>query len=157
MRLSNRSKASRYNFINTFILMMLAIGIISFLLEQYKFNILGIKSYLLIVIPLFFLILFYINGRQIFEYDSDGEAVHFKNRNIVPFISTTLNDEFPKYKLLRYETVTFLFVKRLYITISSKNNGATILKYEISYLTQKQVSDLKFSLNKIIKANKERR
>lgn len=157
MRLSNRSKASRYNFFNTFLLMMLIIGIISFLLEQYKFNILGIESYLLIVIPLFLLILFYINGRQIFEYDSDGEAIHFRNRNILPFISKPLNDEFPKYKLISYETVTILFIKRLYITISSKNTGSTILKYEISYLTHKEVNDLKFSLNKIVKANKERR
>lgn len=157
MRLSNRTKAPIYNFINTLLLMMFFGGIIGFIIEEYKFQILGALSYLLIIIPVSLLVIFYINGRQIFEYDSDGEALHFKNRNIVPFLNTPLSDEFPKYKLMKFETVSLLFVKRLYITISSKNSGSTILKYEISYLSQKEVNDLKFSLNKVIKANKERR
>ncbi|MBW7674738.1 hypothetical protein [Chryseobacterium chendengshani] len=157
MRLSNRSKAPIYNFVNTLLLMTLLIGIIAFLLEEYKFNILGLESYLLIIIPLILLTLYYLNGRQIFEYDSDGEAIHFRNRNIIPFLSKALSDEFPKYKLIKYDVVNIFFVKRLYLTISSKNSGSTILKYEISYLTQKEVNDLKFSLSKVIKANKERR
>jgi hypothetical protein len=136
---------------------MLLAGIIGFIMEKYKFQILGGLSYLLIIIPLLLLILYYVNGRQIFEYDSDGEALHFKNRNIVPFLNEPLSDEFPKYKLMKFETVSLLFIRRLYITITSKNNGSTVLKYEISYLTQKEVNDLKFSLNKVIKANKERR
>lgn len=157
MRLSNRTKTPIYNFINTLLLMLLCIGIVSFILEKYKFNILGGISYLLIIFPLLLLITYHVNGRQIFEYDSDGEALHFRNRNIVPFLSTPLSDEFPKYKLIKFDTINILFIKRLYITISSKNNGSTVLKYEISYLTKKEVNDLKFSLNKVIKANKERR
>ncbi|RZJ46769.1 MAG: hypothetical protein EOO19_10060 [Chryseobacterium sp.] len=156
MRLSNRTKAPLYNFINTLLLMMLSVGIIAFILEHYKFQILGGISYLLIVIPLFLLILYYINGRQIFEYDSDGEALHFKNFNIVPFLSRPLSDEFPKYKIMKFETVSMFFIKRLYVTINSKNSGSTILKYDISYLTKKEVNDLRFSLNKVIKANKEK-
>jgi len=157
MRLSNRTKTPIYNFINTLLLMLLCIGIVGFILEKYKFNILGGISYLLIILPLLLLITYYVNGRQIFEYDSDGEALHFRNRNIVPFLSKPLSDEFPKYKLLKFDTINIFFIKRLYITISSKNNGSTVLKYEISYLTKKEVNDLKFSLNKVIKANKERR
>ncbi|MDF2930826.1 MAG: hypothetical protein K0R36_157 [Chryseobacterium sp.] len=158
MRLSNRTKTPIYNFINTLLLMMLLGGIIGFILEKYKFQILGGLSYLLIIVPILLLILYYVSGRQIFEYDSDGEALHFKNRNVVPFLNRPLNDEFPKYKLMKFETINMLFfVRRLYITISSKNSGSTILKYEISYLTQKEVNDLKFSLNKVTKANKERR
>ncbi|NMR32596.1 hypothetical protein HIO71_00080 [Chryseobacterium aquaticum] len=157
MRLSNRTKTPIYNFINTLLLMLLCIGIVGFILEKYKFNVLGGISYLLIILPLVLLITYYVNGRQIFEYDSDGEALHFRNRNIVPFLSTPLSDEFPKYKLLKFDTINIFFIKRLYITISSKNNGSTVLKYEISYLTKKEVNDLKFSLNKVIKANKERR
>jgi hypothetical protein len=137
---------------------MLLGGIIGFILEKYKFQILGGLSYLLIIVPILLLILYYVSGRQIFEYDSDGEALHFKNRNVVPFLNRPLNDEFPKYKLMKFETINMLFfVRRLYITISSKNSGSTVLKYEISYLTQKEVNDLKFSLNKVTKANKERR
>ncbi|EJL71827.1 hypothetical protein [Chryseobacterium populi] len=157
MRLSNRNKASVYNFINTLLFMILAGGITGFFLEESRFNILGQESYLLIIIPVVLLGIFYLSGRQIFEYDSDGEALNFKNRNIIPFLDRPLSDEFPKYKLLKYEIVQLLFFKRLYITISSKNSGSTMLKYEISYLTKKEVNDLKFSLNKVVKANNEKK
>lgn len=137
--------------------MILAGGITGFFLEESRFNILGQESYLLIIIPVVLLGIFYLSGRQIFEYDSDGEALNFKNRNIIPFLDRPLSDEFPKYKLLKYEIVQLLFFKRLYITISSKNSGSTMLKYEISYLTKKEVNDLKFSLNKVVKANNEKK
>lgn len=156
MRLSNRSKAPVYSFVNTLLIIVVLGGIAAFLLERYKFNILGWESYLLIIIPFMILGLFYMSGRQIFEYDSDGEALHFRNRNIIPFLSKPLSDEFPKYKLISYELLNMIFVKRLYITISSKNSGSTILKYEISYLTKKEVTDLKFSLTKVVKNNKEK-
>lgn len=156
MRLSNRNKAPGYNFINTLLIMIVIGGIVSFFLEEYKFNILGSESYLLIIIPVIMLFIFHLTGRQIFEYDSDGEALNFKNRNIIPFLDKPLSDEFPKYKLISYEIVNLLFVKRLYVTISSKNSGSTMLKYEISYLTTKEVNDLKFSLNKVVKANNEK-
>ncbi|MEY8760690.1 hypothetical protein [Chryseobacterium tongliaoense] len=157
MRLSNRNKASVYNFINTLLFMILAGGITGFFLEESRFNILGQGSYLLIIVPVILLGIFYLNGRQIFEYDSDGEALNFKNRNIIPFLNKPLSDEFPKYKLLKYEIVQIFFLKRLYITISSKNSGSTMLKYEISYLTKKEINDLKFSLNKVVKANNEKK
>lgn len=157
MRLSNRSKAPVYSFINTLLLMIMAGGIGAFLLEEYKFNILGSESYLLIIIPVLLLIFFYFSGRQIFEYDSDGEAIHFRNRNIIPFLDKPLSDEFPKYKLIKYEIVSVFFVRRLYITISSKNSGSTILKYEVSYLTRREINDLKLSLNKVVKTNNEKK
>jgi hypothetical protein len=157
MRLSNRNKTSVYSFINTLLIMFLAAGAGAYFLEEHKFNILGKESMLLIAVPLFLIILFYLNGRQIFEYDSDGEALHFRNRNVIPFLQKPLNDEFPKYKLLKFEIINMVFMKRLYITISSKSNGTTILKYEISYLTRKEITDLRISLNKVIKTNKENR
>lgn len=157
MRLSNRKKAPVYNFFNTLLLIMLSAGITGFILDKMRFNILEGKSYLLILIPLVLLIIFYLNGRQIFEYDSDGEALHFKNRNIIPFLNKPLSDEFPKYKLIKYEVVSVLFLRRLYVTISSKNSGSTILAYETSYLTRKEANDLKISLNKVVNANKEKR
>ncbi|MEJ5104044.1 hypothetical protein [Chryseobacterium sp. MYb328] len=137
--------------------MMVVFGIIGFLANDYRFHALGNESYLMVIIPVLLLIFFFLNGRQIFEYDSDGEALHFKNRNIIPFLSKALHDEFPKYKLIKYDVVSIFFIKRLYITVSSKNNGSTILKYQISYLTRKEVNDLKLSLNKVVKANKEKK
>lgn len=157
MRLSNRNKASIYNFINTLLIMSVIAGIACYFLEEYRFNILGWESYLFIVIPVLFLTLFYLNGRQIFEYDSDGEALNFKNRNIIPFLDKPLHDEFPKYKLISYEVIDIFFVKRLYVTISSKNSGSTMLKYEVSYLTKKEITDLRFSLNKVVKTNNEKK
>ncbi|KMQ64853.1 hypothetical protein ACM46_11575 [Chryseobacterium angstadtii] len=156
MRLSNRNKASVYNFIHTLLLMMVIFGITAFLLNEYRFHAVGKVSYGFILLPVMLLVIFHLNGRQIFEYDSDGEALNFKNRNIIPFLDRPLHDEFPKYKLISYEIVKLFSFKRLYITISSKSSGATILKYEISYLSQKEVNDLKLSLNKVVKANKEK-
>ena len=155
MRLNNRNKSGLYNFLMTLLLMLLIAGIIGFLLERYKFDILGWESSFLIILPVLLLAIFFIRGRQIFEYDSDGEALNFKNRNIMLFLDKPLNDEFPKYKLMKYEVVNALIFKRLYITISSKKNNATTLKYDISYLTKKQLMDLKVSLSKVVRTNQE--
>ncbi|TXI89976.1 MAG: hypothetical protein E6Q36_02425 [Chryseobacterium sp.] len=137
--------------------MIAVFGIIVFAANEYRFHAMDKESYLLIIIPVLLLIVFYISGRQIFEYDSDGEALNFKNRNVIPFLNKPLHDEFPKYKLIKYDVVSIFFFKRLYITVSSKNNGSTILKYQISYLSNKEVNDLKLSLNKVVKANKEKK
>jgi len=137
--------------------MILSGGCIGFIVDKMRFDILDEKSYILIIVPAILLIINYLYGRQIFEYDSEGEALHFRNRNIVPFIDKPLNDEFPKYKLIKFEMVSILFFSRLYLTVSSKNGGSAILKYETSYLTKKEVNDLKTSLNKVINANKEKR
>ena len=117
----------------------------------------GNESVLFVLLPFVLLILFLVRGRQIFEYDSDGEAVNFKNRNIIPFLSKEIRDEFPKYKILSYEVVNAFLFKKLYVKIKSRkeHHQAIILKYDISYLTDKEIKDLKFSLKKIIKANKE--
>ncbi|CEJ69037.1 hypothetical protein BN1195_01329 [Chryseobacterium oranimense G311] len=155
MRLSNRNKASAYNFVHTLLVMMALFGIAAFLLNEYRFHAVGEESYIFLIVPILLLVIFHLNGRQIFEYDSDGEALNFKNRNIIPFLDRSLHDEFPKYKLIKYEIVRIFFIKRLYVTISSKNTGSTILKYEISYLSQKEINNLKLSLNKVVKTNKE--
>jgi hypothetical protein len=137
--------------------MLLAGGCIGFIVDKIRFNILDEKSCFLIIVPIVLLIVIYLHGKQIFEYDSEGEAVHFRNRSITSFLNKPQSDEFPKYKLVKFEMFSFLFFRRLYVTILSKNSGTTTLTYEISYLTRKQVSDLKTSLNKIIRANKEKR
>ena len=156
IRLSNKKKTSLYRFFNIILLMILSGGCISFIIDRIRFNILDEKSYFLIVIPVVLLIVMYLHGRQIFEYDSEGEAIHFRNRSIFPFFNKPQSDEFPKYKLVKFEMISILFFRRLYVTILSKNSGTTTLKYEISYLTRKEVNDLKTSLNKIIIANKEK-
>ena len=157
MRLSNRSRIPIYNFVLTLINVLIVIGLAGFILEKTRLAMFGNESVLFVLLPVVLLILFLVRGRQIFEYDSDGEAVNFKNRNIIPFLSKEIRDEFPKYKILSYEVVNAIVFKKLYIKIKSKkeHHQAIILKYDISYLTDKEIKDLKFSLKKIIKANRE--
>ena len=157
MRLSNRSRIPIYNFVLTLINVLIVIGLAGFILEKTRLAMFGNESILFVLLPVVLLILFLVRGRQIFEYDSDGEAVNFKNRNIIPFLNKEIRDEFPKYKILSYEVVNAIFFKKLFVKIKSRkeHHQAIILKYVISYLTDKEIKDLKFSLKKIIKANRE--
>ena len=157
MRLSNRSRIPIYNFVLTLINVLIVIGLAGFILEKTRLAMFGNESILFVLLPVVLLILFLVRGRQIFEYDSDGVAVNFKNRNNIPFLSKEIRDEFPKYKILSYEVVNAIFFKKLFVKIKSRkeHHQAIILKYDISYLTDKEIKDLKFSLKKIIKANKE--
>lgn len=156
MRLSNKRKAGIYNFISTAVVFFTIISIVVYIIDIYVVSIFGWKALLFVALSLLMLIIFYLKGRQIFEYDSDGEVLNFKNRNVLSFLSKDISDEFPKYKLLKYDLVNALIFKRLYISISSKKRHSITLKYDISYLTNKEIRDLKVLLNKVIKENKEK-
>ncbi len=155
MRLSNRNKVPVYNFILTLINVLIIVGVIAFILEETRLFMLGRESILFIIVPITFLLLFIIRGRQIFEYDSDGEAVNFKNKNIVPFLGKEARDEFPKYKIISFEVVNAIIFKKLFIKIKSKKDHNTILKYDISYLNKREIKDLKASLKKITHKNQQ--
>jgi hypothetical protein len=158
MRLSNRNKIPTYSFIYSLAGIVFILGVIAFILEINKFDIFGKKAWVLLVIPGLMFLLLYFLGRPVFEYDSDGEALNFRNSHIL-FILAKKNakDEFPKYKLLKFNIFNALIFRKLYVYISSKKSHVLILKYDISFLSRKQVKDLKFSLNKVIKGNKENR
>lgn len=156
MRLSNRNRAPYYNFVLTLLNVLIVIGVFAYILEKTRLAMFGAEEIFFLIIPFALFLLFILRGRQIFEYDSDGEAINFKNRNIIPFIGREARDEFPKYKLISYEVVNAILFKKLYIKIKSKkDHAAIILKYDISYLTNREIKDLKLSLNKIVKANRE--
>ena len=154
MRLNNRNKIGYFQFLSTFVVTLFLLGIFLFFVEYYFYKLLGSVAILFLVIPTLIIVIFYLRGRQIFEYDSDGEALNFKNKNVVLFLDKPLSDEFPKYKLKSYEIVNALILKRLYVTISSKKSNAIILKYDVSYLSKKELNDLKLSLSKVTKNNK---
>jgi len=156
MRLSNRNKVPVYNFIYSLCGIVFISGVIAYVLEINKFDIFGDKSWVLLLMPSLIFLLLYFLGRPIFEYDSDGEALNFRNNHILYLLSKkNAKDEFPKYKLLKFNIVNALIFRKLYIYISSKKSHVLILKYDVSFLSRKQIKDLKFSLNKVIKANKE--
>lgn len=136
--------------------MILIFSVALFILERYRIDFLGVESYLLLVFPIVLWLIFYLRGRQIFEYDSDGEALNFRNRNVVTIFGNAASDEFPKYKLISYEVVNFLIFKRLYVKIQSKKSKFIVLKYDISYLSRREIRDLKASLNKVVKANENK-
>ena len=79
MRLSNRSRIPIYNFVLTLINVLIVIGLAGFILEKTRLAMFGNESILFVLLPVVLLILFLMRGRQIFEYDSDGEAVNFNN------------------------------------------------------------------------------
>jgi hypothetical protein len=155
MRLSNRNRVPFYNFVLTLINVLIVVGLVAFILEKTRLAMFGNESILFILVPVVFLFLFIMRGRQIFEYDSDGEAVNFKNRNVIPFLSKEARDEFPKYKLVSYEIVNAFLFKKLYIRIKSKKEHIAVLKYDVSYLSNREIRDLKTSLGKIVRANRQ--
>lgn len=155
MRLNNRNKAGYFQFLSILVVMIFFGGIIAYFLERNIYDYVDTGAIFLIIIPLIIALIFYFRGSQIFEYDSDGEALHFRNKNVVFFLDKNTNDEFPKYKLLKYEIVNILILKRLYITVKSKRNKSLILQYDISYLSRKELNDLETSLKHVLKNNKE--
>ena len=156
MRLSNRNRIPVFSFIYSLVGIIFILGVIAYILEINKFDIFGNKVWILLAIPLMLFLLLYFIGRPVFEYDSDGETLNFRNSHIL-YLLTKKNakDEFPKYKLLKFNIVNVLFFKRLYVYISSKKSHVIILKYDVTFLSKKQLKDLKFSLNKVVQINKE--
>ena len=157
MRLSNKNKKGYYYFSAGFVLIVLFTGIVLFLIQRFHYGNKSFSAALLFIIPAFIAMVYYIRGKHIFEYDSDGEALHFRNKNVVFFWKKTLNDEFPKYKLESFEIVDAVFFRQLYIKISSKKNASVLRKYDISYVSNKELSNLKMSLSKVVKANSEKK
>lgn len=156
MRLSNRNKTPFYSFIYSLAGIILILWLIAFILEINKFDVLGDKSWVLLFIPTVMLLFLYLSGRPIFEYDSDGEALNFRNCHILFLLSqNNAKDEFPKYKLIKYNVVNVLIFSTLYVYVSSKKSNVVILKYDLTFMTKKEIKDLKFSLNKVVKTNGE--
>ena len=154
--IKQQKKSTYIQFFTDFsLLFAIIVGAMTFL-NIIKLPVLGkMASISLLLIGGAGLVIIFLRGRQIFEYDSDGEALNFKNHSIIPFLGKEAKDEFPKYKLVSFEIVNALLFKRLYIRITSKKHKESILKYDISYLTSSEIRDLKLSLQRTIKANKE--
>ncbi|NLN32709.1 MAG: hypothetical protein GX159_03825 [Flavobacteriaceae bacterium] len=99
-------------------------------------------------------------GPQHVEYNSDGEVLNIKTQDAFwakHFPKMRRLVDFPKRKLISYKIKQCLFLKHLELTIKSKRSqtGISKLRFNITFLSHSEISDLKRSLNRIVKRNKE--
>lgn len=119
-----------------------------------------ISPYLLIAIILLLLLIMYFLGHQHVEYDSDGEVINIRTKDVFwskYFPGQKIVMDFPKNKLVSFTIRQSLLRKTLemYVTSKRSSNGVTKLKFNITFLSKSETNDLKRSLNKIIKNNQE--
>lgn len=114
----------------------------------------------LVALFLVLIYLFYKIGHQHVEYSSDGEVLNIKTQDafwVKYFPKTRSIVDFPKSKLSSFNVKNSLFHKQLdlYVTSKRSQSGFIKLSFNITYLSKNEVSDLKRSLTKIVKRNKE--
>ncbi|MFV0304343.1 MAG: hypothetical protein ACK5IC_02525 [Moheibacter sp.] len=117
-----------------------------------------ISPYILCAIFLFLIISLYKFGHQHVEYSSDGEVLNIKTGDsfwVKYFPKSRVVVDFPKHKLINYKIYNRILYKKLELYITSKRNqsGIAKLSFNITYLSQSEITDLKRSLSKIIKKN----
>ena len=150
MKISNKKRRMAFAIQAIIVFLLVVFGVVGYVVSKdAHFNALGVSKEWLLIFPFLVLILYTLAGRPIFEYDGDGEALNFKNQLVLPLIRKSASDEFPKYKFLDFEIVNLFIVKRLYVKISSKRKSHITLRYDISYLSNKEICDLRSSLKEV--------
>ncbi len=95
---------------------------------------------------------------QLFEFDSDGETLNFKNNGL--FFSKFMEyrvkrAEFPKPKLLDFKVSDYGFYATLKIYITSRRKkGPRSYRFNITFLSGKKKKGMIESLNKVLEKNK---
>src|SRR5690606_34094460 len=95
---------------------------------------------------------------QLFEFDSDGETLNFKNNGV--FFSKFMEyrvkrAEFPKGKLMNFEVSDYGICESLKIFISSRRKkGPRDYTFNITFLNKKKKRGMIDSLNKVLQKNK---
>ncbi len=157
MKINNKRIKSYIQFIYLLIGTLFVLFLVT---KFYPFRVFKrIPVYMFPVSGFILLIIMQYRGKQLFEYDSDGEALNFKNKDAVLsyFIpSLRKHSEFPKRKLNSYKINKNPLKKTLKVTIKSKKSrtGFSQLKYDISYLKKAEIKKIKKSLDKILEENK---
>ena len=157
MRINNRKIKPIIKFIYTLILLGLLASVLFSIVEINFLKTIPIWG--VVVIALTILLIIYLRGDQLFEYDSDGEALNFRTQDAFwgdIFPKTKKSSEFPKEKLVSFQITGFFLKRTLCLTIKSKRSqsGFSKLKYNITYLNSQERRDLKRSLKKVIEDNK---
>ncbi len=95
---------------------------------------------------------------QLFEFDSDGETLNFKNNGV--FFSKFMEyrvkrAEFPKGKLIDFSILDLGIFSSLKIIIQSKRKkGPRTYTFNITFLSRKKKRGMKESLRKVVEKNK---
>lgn len=109
------------------------------------------------ILLLLFAVYFHRIG-QIFEFDSDGETLNFKNNGL--FFSKFMEyrvkrAEFPKGKLLNFEVSDYGIYSSLTIYIKSRRKkGPRKYTFNITFLGRKKKKGMIESLRKVLEKNK---
>lgn len=116
------------------------------------------SPYVLVSGALFSIFFIYKIGHQHVEYSSEGEVLNIKTEDpfwTKYFPKSQVVVDFPKHKLMNYNVKNKIFNRKLELYITSKRNqsGIAKLSFNITYLSQSEITDLKRSLSKIIKKN----
>ena len=109
------------------------------------------------ILLLIFAVYFHRIG-QIFEFDSDGETLNFKNNGL--FFSKFMEyrvkrAEFPKSKLIDFQVSDYGIYSSLKIYISSRRKkGPRKYTFNITFLNRKKKKGMIESLRKVLEKNK---
>lgn len=159
MRFSNHKITRIIPFIYLIILAsILILGYLEYKYEEENLFIEEIFFYIFIIIMVSILIYIYKFGK-FFEYDSDGEALCFRNSGVL--LSETLNyrekrAEFPKQKLKKFNIKNYLIFKKLSIYVKSNYLGQKQVKkvvFDITFVKPKRIAMMRASLNKVVVTN----
>lgn len=114
-------------------------------------------SHFLPNILLFIFGIYFHKVGQLFEFDSDGETLNFKNNGL--FFSKFMEyrvkrAEFPKEKLVKFEVNDYFFFAKITIWIRSRRkSGSRKYTFNITFLNKKKKRGMIASLNKVLEKN----
>lgn len=119
-----------------------------------------ISPFVLVGIFLTLIIAVYSFGHQQFDYNSDGEVLNLGTQDVFwvkYFPQKRSLVDFPKRKLKDFNISNKIFRKDLELFVESKRSkkGYVKLTFNITFLSQSEINDLKLSLSRTIKKNQE--
>lgn len=117
-----------------------------------------LSPWILVSIFLGLILIVYSYGHQQFDYNCDGEVINLGTQDIFwvkYFPQKKCMVDFPKRKLNDFSIKKGFLRKELELYVESKRSqkGYVKLSFNITFLSQSEINDLKVSLNRIIKKN----
>jgi len=155
MKLQNRTTKNKVIILNILLLIGLITSICFFFLKNEINSYYDVATALVCLIALQCLNYF---GAPYFKYDSNGETLIIQNQKALPFsLVREHSADFPKGKLVKFNIANGFLSKQtleLYIRSRRGNHAAhSKLKFNITYLSRKDIKNLNISLNKVLREN----